>query len=219
MTGVGFSVEEENTHKLPIIPDRLHEVETVIVVEDSKEGWASGFNQLLSLLYAGMIPKYDTSKIRPAGARLKTFGGRASGPKPLIDLFKYTINLFKSAKGRRLTTLECHDLMCKIASIVVVGGVRRSALISLSDVTDDRMRAAKSGSWWEQKSERALANNSAVYENRRPDMDLFMKEWKALYDSKSGERGFFSREACKNIVKKHGRRNPNYKFGTNPCFD
>lgn len=218
-TGVGFSVEEENTHKLPIIPDRLHDVETVIVVEDSKEGWASGFNQLLSLLYAGMIPKYDTSKIRPAGARLKTFGGRASGPKPLIDLFKYTINLFKSAKGRRLTTLECHDLMCKIASIVVVGGVRRSALISLSDVTDDRMRAAKSGSWWEQKSERALANNSAVYENRRPDMDLFMKEWKALYESKSGERGFFSREACKNIVKKHGRRNPNYKFGTNPCSE
>ncbi len=218
-TGVGYSVEEDNTHKLPKVPANFTESNTVIVVEDSKEGWASAFRELLSLLYSGIIPKWDVSKIRPAGARLKTFGGRASGPDPLVDLFHFSVNLFKRASGRRLTTLECHDLMCKIADIVVVGGVRRSAMISLSDVTDDRMRAAKSGEWWTQNPQRALCNISAVYENRRPDMDLFFKEWKSLFDSKSGERGVFSRAACQKIAARNGRRKSDVQFGTNPCSE
>lgn len=217
-TGVGFSVEEKYTHKLPSVPEVLENSNTTIVVEDSKEGWATAYKELISMLYSGTIPKYDTSRVRPAGARLKTFGGRASGPDPLIDLFQFTINIFKQAVGRRLTTIECHDLMCKIADIVVVGGVRRSAMISLSDVTDDRMRDAKTGNWWDHAGHRRLANNSAVYENRRPDMNLFMKEWKALYDSKSGERGIFSRYACQRIAKNGGREH-NVDFGTNPCSE
>lgn len=217
-TGVGFSVEEQYTHQLPNVPEWIKDTGTTIVVEDSKEGWATAFQELISMLYSGNIPKWDTSKVRPEGARLKTFGGRASGPKPLEDLFAFTVNIFKQAKGRRLTTLECHDIMCKIAQVVVVGGVRRSAMISLSDLTDERMRVAKTGAWWDKSVFRALANNSAVYENRRPDMDIFMKEWKALYDSKSGERGMFSRYACQNISKKHGRKH-DYDFGTNPCSE
>lgn len=218
-TGVGFSVEEENTHKLPKVPETLEVSDIVINVEDSKEGWATAFKQLIALLYSGTIPKWDISKVRPAGARLETFGGRASGPAPLVELFQFTVALFKKCIGRRLTTLECHDLMCKIADIVVVGGVRRSAMISLSDVTDDRMRSAKSGEWWNHNGHRRLANNSAVYDNRRPDMDLFFKEWKSLYDSKSGERGIFSRAAARKIIEKNGRRNPNHPFGTNPCSE
>jgi ribonucleoside-diphosphate reductase alpha chain len=218
-TGVGYSVEEENTHRLPKVPSDFTKSNTIIVVEDSKEGWASAFREMISLLYSGVIPGYNVDKVRPAGARLKTFGGRASGPEPLIDLFEFSIRLFQKASGRRLTTLECHDLMCKIADIVVVGGVRRSAMISLSDVTDDRMRSAKSGEWWLQNSQRALCNISAVYENRRPDMDLFMKEWKSLFDSKSGERGIFSRAACQRIAARNGRRKHDIQFGTNPCSE
>ena len=205
-TGVGFSVEKQYTDKLPRISEGFEDTDTVIVVQDSKEGWAKAFREIVTLLIAGQIPKWDTSRVRPAGARLKTFGGRASGPEPLEDLFRFSIDLFRRASGRRLTSIECHDLMCKIADIVVVGGVRRSAMISLSDVTDDRMRVAKSGDWWNGFGHRRLANNSAVYEHRKPDMDLFMKEWKALYDSKSGERGFFSRYACQAIAGRNGRR-------------
>lgn len=218
-TGVGFSVERENVDKLPQIPEELFNEGTTIVVADSKAGWAKSYRQLVSLLYGGSIPKWDVSKVRPAGERLKTFGGRASGPEPLVDLFNFTVELFKRAKGRRLSTLECHDLMCKIADIVVVGGVRRSAMISLSDVTDDRMRAAKVGEWYLRDGQRRLANNSAVYPNRRPDMDLFMKEWTSLYESKSGERGFFSRYACQAIAGRSGRRETNHDFGTNPCSE
>jgi ribonucleoside-diphosphate reductase alpha chain len=218
-TGVGFSVEEKYTHQLPIVAEELKPVDTTIIVGDSKEGWANAFRQLISLLYDGDIPKWDVSGVRPAGARLKTFGGRASGPEPLVDLFKFTIDLFKKAAGRRLTTLECHDLMCNIATTIVVGGVRRSALISLSDVTDDRMRSAKSGEWWNYHKYRNVANISAVYNNRRPDMDLFTKEWFSLYASKSGERGIFSRGAAKRIAARNGRRDTNHDFGTNPCSE
>jgi ribonucleoside-diphosphate reductase alpha chain len=218
-TGVGYSVEERYTHNLPKVANELRDTNTTIIVEDSKEGWASSFRELISLLYSGIIPKWDVSNIRPAGARLKTFGGRASGPEPLVELFKFSITLFKRAAGRRLTTLEAHDLMCKIADIVVVGGVRRSAMISLSDVTDDRMRSAKSGEWWTHNSQRRLANNSAVYENRRPDMDLYMKEWKSLYDSKSGERGIFNRAAAQRVAARTGRRKADIEFGTNPCSE
>lgn len=205
-TGVGFSVEEKYVEQLPRISEQFESSATTITVADSKEGWARGFRELVSLLIAGQIPQWDMSKVRPAGARLKTFGGRASGPGPLIELFEFTVRLFRDAAGRRLTSLECHDLMCKIAEIVVVGGVRRSAMISLSDVTDERMRGAKSGAWWAQNVQRALANNSAVYNRRKPDMDLFLTEAKALYDSKSGERGFFSRYACQHIAGRNGRR-------------
>jgi ribonucleoside-diphosphate reductase alpha chain len=218
-TGVGFSVEEKYVHQLPAVAESIVSSDTRIVVGDSKEGWARAYRQLVSLLYSGELPKWDVSAVRPAGARLKTFGGRASGPGPLIDLFQFTIATFQGAAGRRLTTLECHDLMCKIGDIVVVGGVRRSAMISLSDVTDDRMRVAKTGAWWERSGHRRLANNSAVYERRKPDMDLFMKEWKALYDSKSGERGLFSRYACQRIAARNGRRDSSFEFGTNPCSE
>lgn len=218
-TGVGFSVEKKYIDQLPRISEEFEKTETVIVVQDSKEGWAKAFRELISLLIAGQIPSWDVSRLRPAGARLKTFGGRASGPDPLVDLFQYSVNVFQKAKGRRLTSIECHDLMCKIADIVVVGGVRRSAMISLSDVMDERMRDAKSGAWWETAGHRRLANNSAVYEHRKPDMALFMKEWKALYDSKSGERGFFSRAACQNIAERSGRRKHDIDFGTNPCSE
>ena len=218
-TGVGFSVEDEYVRQLPRISEEFADSDTVIRVADSKEGWAKSFRELISLLVAGQIPKWDVSGVRPAGARLKTFGGRASGPDPLVDLFEFSTRLFKGAAGRHLTTLECHDLMCKIADIVVVGGVRRSAMISLSDVIDDRMRAAKTGEWWNTAGHRRLANNSAVYRSRKPDTDLFMKEWKSLYDSKSGERGIFSRYACQRIAGRNGRRNTDFNFGTNPCSE
>jgi ribonucleoside-diphosphate reductase alpha chain len=215
-TGVGFSVERQSIGQLPTIAESLHPSDTVIVVKDSKLGWASAFRSVLSLLYSGQIPKWDLSKIRPAGAKLKTFGGRASGPAPLQDLFEFATELFKKAAGRKLTSIECHDLVCKIADIVVVGGVRRSALISLSDLSDDRMRVAKSGKWWEDDPQRALANNSAVY-TERPEMQTFLKEWQALVESKSGERGIFNRSSAKKKAAEHGRRDADFDFGTNPC--
>jgi ribonucleoside-triphosphate reductase len=218
-TGVGFSVEKKYVDQLPTIAENFHICDTVIDVYDSKIGWAKAFRQLISLLYNGDIPRWTTHRVRPAGARLKTFGGRASGPEPLEDLFHFAVNMFQKAAGRQLTTLECHDLMCKIADIVVVGGVRRSAMISLSDVVDDRMRSAKSGDWWTYNGQRRLANNSAVYGSRRPGMELFMKEWFSLYESKSGERGMFSRYACQNIAARNGRRDANHEFGTNPCSE
>lgn len=218
-TGVGFSVENKYVENLPKISEQFEDTNTVIRVADSKEGWAKAFRELVSLLIAGQVPKWDMSAVRPAGARLKTFGGRASGPEPLEDLFKFSVNLFRGASGRRLTSLECHDLMCKVADIVVVGGVRRSAMISLSDVTDDRLRGAKSGAWWEQFGHRRLANNSAVYPHRRPDLSLFLKESQSLYESKSGERGFFSRYACQKVAERNGRRDSSFEFGTNPCSE
>ena len=216
-TGVGFSVERQYVSKLPEIPE-LFDSETTIVVKDSKEGWAKAFRQLLALLWAGEIPQWDIGLVRPAGVRLKTFGGRASGPAPLVDLFNFTIKTFKDAQGRKLSSIECHDIMCKVGEIVVVGGVRRSAMISLSNLSDDRMRHAKSGQWWETAAHRALANNSVAY-TEKPDMETFMREWLALVESKSGERGIFNREASKKQAAKNGRRDPNYDFGTNPCSE
>jgi len=217
-TGVGFSVERQSIQKLPDIPEELFESNTTVVVSDSKEGWAKSLRQIIALLYAGEVPKWDVSKVRPKGARLKTFGGRASGPEPLIELFQFVSAIFKGAKGRKLNSLECHDIMCKIGEVVVVGGVRRSAMISLSNLSDDRMRHAKSGAWWEKNGQRALANNSACY-TERPDVGIFMQEWNALYESKSGERGIFNREAAKKVVKQNGRRNADFDFGTNPCSE
>jgi len=217
-TGVGFSVERQYISKLPEVPDTLFDSETTVVVKDSKEGWAKSLRQVLSLLWAGEIPKWDVSKVRPAGARLKTFGGRASGPAPLIDLFNFSVAIFKKAQGRKLTSLECHDLMCKIGQVVVVGGVRRSAMISLSNLSDDRMRNAKSGNWWDNEGQRALANNSVAY-TEKPDVELFMKEWASLIESKSGERGIFNRVASKEQAAKNGRRDPEWEFGTNPCSE
>jgi ribonucleoside-triphosphate reductase len=217
-TGVGFSVESKYTSQLPDVPEQLFESEHVIAVHDSKEGWAKALRLLIAHLYAGEVPKWDVSKVRPAGARLKTFGGRASGPGPLVDLFTFATNTFKNARGRKLNTLECHDLMCKIGEVVVVGGVRRSAMISLSDLDDERIRHAKSGPWWETAPHRALANNSAVY-NETPTVGKFMEEWLSLYNSHSGERGIFNREAAKKTVAKYGHRDPNFDFGTNPCSE
>ena len=217
-TGVGFSVESKYINRLPEVPENLFDSEHTIVVHDSKEGWAKSLRLLLANLWAGEIPKWDVSGVRPAGARLKTFGGRASGPEPLIDLFKFTVATFKGAKGRRLHSLECHDLMCKIGEVVVVGGVRRSAMISLSDLDDERIRHAKAGPWWETAPHRALANNSAVY-NETPTVGKFMEEWLSLYNSHSGERGIFNREAAKKTVEKYGHRDPNFEFGTNPCSE
>jgi len=216
-TGVGFSVEDKYVKRLPEVSEELHETDTVIVVADSKIGWASSFRELVSLLYSGKIPKWDLSRVRPAGAKLKTFGGRASGPQPLDNLFSYAVRLFKKAAGRRLTSLECHDLVCKIAEIVVVGGVRRSALISLSDLSDDRLRVAKDGRWWDVHPERALSNNSYVIDER-PDLETFLAEWSALYNSRSGERGIFSRSASRNTAGRNGRREVDHEFGTNPCL-
>ena len=216
-TGVGFSVERQFIQKLPEVPE-LFESDTVVVVKDSKEGWAKAFRQVLALLWAGEIPKWDVSAVRPAGARLKTFGGRASGPAPLVELFNFAVTTFKAAQGRKLSSIECHDLMCFIGQIVVVGGVRRSAMISLSNLSDDRMRHAKSGQWWETAAHRALANNSVSY-TEKPDMETFMREWLALVESKSGERGVFNRQASKVQAAKNGRRDPNYEFGTNPCSE
>ena len=229
-TGVGFSVEEEYTTQLPVIPDELYDTDTVIVVADSKLGWAKAFKELISLLYGGHVPKWDVSKVRPAGAPLKTFGGRASGPEPLVDLFNFTINTFRNAKGRKLKQIECHDIVCKTAEIVVVGGVRRSALISLSDLNDREMRFAKSGQWWEQNVQRALANNSVNYKEK-PDVGTFMREWLSLYDSKSGERGIYNSMSAKRTVERINgryrdgsgdyirRRDPREDFGTNPCSE
>jgi ribonucleoside-diphosphate reductase alpha chain len=217
-TGVGFSVEQKYVTQLPEVPDQLFDSETVISVADSKEGWAKALRQLIALLYSGEVARYDLSKIRPAGARLKTFGGRASGPGPLDELFRFVTAKFKGAAGRKLTSLECHDILCKIGEVVVVGGVRRSAMISLSDLEDDRMRHAKSGNWWEQNAQRALANNSATY-NARPDIGQFLQEWTSLYNSHSGERGIFSRAASIAQAEKNGRRDSNYEFGTNPCSE
>jgi len=216
-TGVGFSVERQFVSKLPEVPE-LFDSETTIVVKDSKEGWAKAFRQLLALLWAGEIPQWDIGLVRPAGSRLKTFGGRASGPAPLVELFNFAIKTFKNAQGRKLSSIECHDLMCFIGQIVVVGGVRRSAMISLSNLSDDRMRHAKSGQWWETAAHRALANNSVSY-TEKPDMETFMREWLALVESKSGERGVFNRQASKVQAAKNGRRDPDYEFGTNPCSE
>lgn len=218
-TGVGFSVESKYVDQLPRISEQFERTGTTIVVADSKEGWAKALRELISLLIAGQLPSWDVSKIREAGARLKTFGGRASGPDPLVDLFQFATDMFQRAAGRRLSTLEAHDLMCKIADVVVVGGVRRSAMISLFDCTDDRLTKAKSGAWWERNGQRRLANNSAVYERRRPDVGFFMDKWKDLYDSKSGEPGFFSRYACQRIAARSGRRDASFDFGTNPCSE
>ena len=217
-TGVGYSVEKKYVSKLPEISEEFHDTDTTIVFADSKIGWASGFRELISLLYAGKVPKLEFGRIRPAGAPLKTFGGRASGPEPLRDLCRFTTEVFKAARGRRLSTLEAHDLVCKIAEIVVVGGVRRSALISLSDLDDDKMRQAKTGAWWEEYVLRALANNSAVYEEK-PAIGRFMEEWKSLYDSKSGERGIFNRQSA-NLFVPERRADLGYTdWGTNPCSE
>lgn len=217
-TGVGFSVERQFITKLPEVPDHLYESETIIDVKDSREGWAKAFRQLIAILYSGEIPKWNLSKVRPKGARLKTFGGRASGPEPLDELFKFTIKTYKAAQGRKLSSLECHDIMCKVGDIVVVGGVRRSAMISLSNLSDERMRYAKCGAWWEANVQRALANNSVCY-TEKPDVGMFLKEWLSLYESKSGERGIFNREASKKQAKKNGRRDSDHDFGTNPCSE
>ena len=218
-TGVGFSVERQFVSKLPNVAEEFHPTNTVIQVADSKLGWAKGFKELIGLLYIGQIPKWDLSKVRPAGSPLKTFGGRASGPEPLENLFNFSVNTFKNAAGRRLSSIECHDIVCKIAEIVVVGGVRRSALISLSNLSDDRMRYAKSGQWWNDNSQRALANNSACY-TEKPEIGIFMDEWKALYDSKSGERGIFNRASANKQAAKNGRREiEGHEFGTNPCSE
>ena len=218
-TGVGFSVERQYTDKLPTIAEQFTETDTTIMVQDSKAGWAKSYKELVSLLIGGQIPKWDTSKVRPYGARLKVFGGRASGPRPLEDLFEFTIETFKTAAGRKLSSMECHDIVCKIAEVVVVGGVRRSALISLSNLTDEKMRDAKMGAWWEANPQRALANNSVCY-NERPDIGTFMEEWVSLYKSKSGERGIFNRAAAQKQTAKLGdRRDATYQFGTNPCSE
>ncbi len=217
-TGVGFSVERQYVSKLPEVPEKMFDSNTIIAVSDSKEGWAKALRQLISLLYSGEIPKWDMSKIRPAGSRLKVFGGRASGPEPLDQLFRFVTSIFKNASGRKLNSLECHDIMCKIGEVVVVGGVRRSAMISLSNLSDDRMRNAKTGQFWETNPQRSLANNSVAY-TEKPDASTFLHEWASLVDSGTGERGMFSRIAAQNHTSKNGRRDHNYEFGTNPCSE
>ena len=217
-TGVGFSVERQYITNLPNVAEDFHETETVIHIADSKIGWAKSYRELVSLLYSGQLPRWDASRVRPSGSPLKTFGGRASGPEPLIDLFNFTVGIFRGAAGRKLTSLECHDLCCKIAQIVVVGGVRRSALISLSNLTDDRIRRAKHGQWWVDEPQRALSNNSACY-TEKPDFEAFLNEWSSLYESRSGERGIFSRPASQKQAAKNGRRDSEYDFGTNPCSE
>jgi len=217
-TGVGFSVEYKYINKLPPVPELLEKSTTVITVEDSKQGWAKAYRELLALLWSGQIPAIDVSKVRPAGARLKTMGGRSSGPQPLINLFDFTIAKFKGATGRNLKPIECHDIMCKIGEVVVVGGVRRSAMISLSNINDIEMAQAKSGNWWEANTQRALSNNSVAY-SRKPDMEQFIAEWKSLYDSKSGERGIYNVAAAQAQAAKYGRRDPDIHYGTNPCSE
>jgi ribonucleoside-diphosphate reductase alpha chain len=215
-TGVGFSVEQKYINQLPVISESFFQTDTTIVVDDSKLGWAKAYKELIALLYQGQIPNWDTSKVRPSGARLKTFGGRASGPEPLIDLFKFTIETFKMASGRKLKSIEAHDIMCKVGEVVVVGGVRRSALISLSNLDDFEMAKAKSGQWWEGNSQRALANNSAVY-NSKPNTAQFLREWRNLYESKSGERGIYNMDSVRKHIDKFGRRDSSLVGGTNPC--
>jgi ribonucleoside-diphosphate reductase alpha chain len=215
-TGVGFSVEQKYINQLPVISESFFETDTTIVVDDSKLGWAKAYKELIALLYQGQIPNWDTSKVRPSGARLKTFGGRASGPEPLVDLFKFTIETFKMASGRKLKSIEAHDIMCKVGEVVVVGGVRRSALISLSNLDDFEMAKAKSGQWWEGNSQRALANNSAVY-NSKPNTAQFLREWRNLYESKSGERGIYNMDSVRKHIDKFGRRDSSLVGGTNPC--
>jgi len=217
-TGVGFSVERENIDKLPIVNEHFEDSTTIITVADSRPGWAKALRELIAMLYVGQVPKWDVSQVRPAGARLKTFGGRASGPAPLVELFHFCIQKFKAAKGRRLFPIECHDIMCKIGEVVVVGGVRRSALISLSNLGDDQMRHAKSGQWWENEGQRALANNSVAFKGK-PEMGTFMREWTSLYESKSGERGIFNRQAAKVKASENGRRDIDHEFGCNPCSE
>ena len=217
-TGVGFSVEYKYINKLPAVPEKLEKSDTVIVVEDSKQGWAKAYRELLALLWTGHIPAIDVTKVRPAGARLKTMGGRSSGPQPLINLFDFTISKFKNAAGRNLKPIECHDIMCKIGEVVVVGGVRRSAMISLSNINDIEMAQAKSGNWWEASPQRALSNNSVAY-SRKPEMEQFIAEWKSLYDSKSGERGIYNVAAAQAQAAKFGRRDPDIHYGTNPCSE
>jgi len=217
-TGVGFSVEYKYINKLPALPETLEKSNTVVSVGDSKEGWAKAYRELLSLLWAGQIPQIDISKVRPSGARLKTMGGRSSGPQPLVNLFDFTIQVFKGALGRQLKPIECHDIMCKIGEVVVVGGVRRSAMISLSNINDIEMAQAKAGNWWESNAQRALSNNSVAY-SRKPDMAQFIAEWKSLYDSKSGERGIYNVAAAQKQAAKYGRRNPDIHYGTNPCSE
>ena len=217
-TGVGFSVERQYITKLPEVAESFHETDTVINVTDSKIGWAKSYRELVSLLYSGQIPRWDFSRVRPSGSPLKTFGGRASGPEPLLELFQFTVEVFQGAAGRKLTSIECHDLCCKIAQIVVVGGVRRSALISLSNLTDDRLRRCKSGQWWLDNPQRGLSNNSACY-TEKPDFEAFLDEWKSLYESRSGERGVFSRVASQKQASKNERRDATFDFGTNPCSE
>jgi len=218
-TGVGFSVERQYVDKLPTIAEQFTDSDTTIIVQDSKAGWAKAYKELVSLLIGGQVPKWDVTKVRASGARLKTFGGRASGPQPLVDLFRFTVDTFKRSAGRKLTSIECHDIVCKVAEVVVVGGVRRSALISLSNLTDERMRDAKTGAWWEANPQRALANNSVVY-SERPEIGTFMEEWVSLYKSKSGERGIFNRAAAQKQTATLGdRRDATYQFGTNPCSE
>lgn len=217
-TGVGFSVERQYINELPKVAEDFHDTDTTIHVADSKIGWAKSFRELVSLLYSGQVPQWDVSKVRPAGATLKTFGGRASGPEPLVDLFTFTVELFKGASGRKLNSLECHDLCCKVAEVVVVGGVRRSALISLSNLSDDRIRRAKHGQWYLDEPQRGLANNSACY-TEKPEFEQFLAEWSSLYESKSGERGIFSRVACEKQAERNGRRDTGHDFGTNPCSE
>ena len=218
-TGVGFSVERQHVNRLPKVSEALYNTDTIIKVKDSKLGWAKAYRELIGLLYIGQIPQWDTSLVRPAGSPLKTFGGRASGAAPLENLFNFTVQVINNAKGRKLNSIECHDLVCKIAEVVVVGGVRRSALISLSNLSDDRMRHAKSGEWWTANKQRSLANNSAVY-TEKPDMGIFMDEWKSLYESKSGERGIFNRESANKMAEASGRREVgDHEFGTNPCSE
>jgi len=217
-TGVGFSVEYKYINKLPAVPEKLEKTTTTIVVEDSKQGWAKAYKELLAMLWAGQIPVIDVSKLRPAGARLKTMGGRSSGPQPLVNLFDFTIAKFKNATGRQLKPIECHDIMCKIGEIVVVGGVRRSAMISLSNINDIEMAQAKTGNWWENNSQRALSNNSVAY-SRKPEMEQFIAEWKNLYDSKSGERGIYNVNAAQKQASRWGRRDPEIHYGTNPCSE
>ena len=217
-TGVGFSVERENVDKLPVVNEHFEDSTTIITVGDSRPGWAKALRELIAMLYVGQVPTWDVSQVRPAGARLKTFGGRASGPAPLVELFQFCIQKFKGAKGRRLFPIECHDLMCKIGEVVVVGGVRRSALISLSNLGDDQMRHAKSGQWWENEGQRALANNSVAFKGK-PEMGTFMREWTSLYESKSGERGIFNRKAAQVKASENGRRDADHYFGCNPCSE
>ena len=218
-TGVGFSVERQYISKLPEVPDELSRSDSVIIFQDSKIGWAKGYRELLAMLFGGNVPRWDLSRIRPKGSRLRTFGGRASGPEPLEDLLLFTVALFERARGRKLTSVECHDLVCKVADIVVCGGVRRSALISLSNLTDERMRHAKSGEWYNDNPQRRLANNSVCY-TEKPDVGVFMREWESLYESKSGERGIFSRTAAQAKARgSGGRRDPDHDFGTNPCSE